>query len=308
MRRGWFRSTPRQVGKVTIPDPKLPKPPALSQSSILLYQEEDDSSLVKFKILQAASVIARCLAEDHERCVFMVLSTILNYGILDQTNHPTLSSLLLSETITPYKLKVGSLTTIQSVYIDEMDPYIPFDKLGKTCVVLSFNAEVYPNVNPFLSSSSAYFDKKTCSKEHIRVAQGVLNMLQRYKEVQDIVCCIGLAALPREDRLTFLRARKVERYLSQPTKMTEKETGLKCRFVTLYQTILTFGCILDGRLDRVAEGRFFMIGCLGIDLLRYPLVRKSVRLTRDIQFYSEHCVQRWNGVFNTFNKDRKLLE
>jgi F-type H+-transporting ATPase subunit beta len=160
----------------------------------------------------------------------------------------------------------GSITSIQAVYVPADDltdpaPATTFAHLDAT-TVLSRNLAakgIYPAVDP-LDSTSTMLQPGIVSEEHYQIAQGVKQTLQRYKELQDIIAILGLDELSEEDRLTVARARKVERFLSQPFFVAEVFTGSPGQYVSLEETIKGFTMILNGELDDLPEQAFYLVG------------------------------------------------
>jgi len=160
----------------------------------------------------------------------------------------------------------GSITSIQAVYVPADDltdpaPATTFSHLDAT-TVLSRNLAakgIYPAVDP-LDSTSTMLQVNIVGSEHYGTAQRVKETLQRYKELQDIIAILGLDELSEEDRLTVARARKVERFLSQPFFVAEIFTGSPGKYVSLAETIKGFNMILDGQLDELPEQSFYLVG------------------------------------------------
>lgn len=160
----------------------------------------------------------------------------------------------------------GSITSIQAVYVPADDltdpaPATTFAHLDSTVVLNRSLSElgIYPAVDP-LDSSSIILDPKIVGAEHYRVAQGVKKMLQKYKDLQDIIAILGMEELSDEDKLTVTRARKIQRFLSQPFHVAETFTGHPGKYVKVADTIRAFGEILDGKHDDKSEGDFYMKG------------------------------------------------
>jgi F-type H+-transporting ATPase subunit beta len=120
---------------------------------------------------------------------------------------------------------------------------------------------IYPAIDP-LDSSSRILDPRIVGKEHYRVARKVQEILQRYKELQDIIAILGMEELNEEDRLAVYRARKIQRFLSQPFHVAATYTGIEGKFVPLKETIEGFQAIVDGEVDDIPEAAFFMVGNL----------------------------------------------
>ncbi len=182
---------------------------------------------------------------------------------------PTLAEEMgvLQERIT--STKVGSITSIQAVYVPADDltdpsPATTFAHLDST-VVLSRDIAakgIYPAVDP-LDSTSRQLDPLIIGHEHYDTARGVQNVLQRYKELKDIIAILGMDELSEEDKQTVNRARKIERFLSQPFHVAEIFTGSPGKYVSLKETIAGFQGILSGEYDHLPEQAFYMVG--GID-------------------------------------------
>merc|ERR1712100_364242 len=162
----------------------------------------------------------------------------------------------------------GSITSIQAVYVPADDltdpaPATTFAHLDAT-TVLSRNLAakgIYPAVDP-LDSTSTMLQPWILGDDHYDTAQGVKQTLQRYKELQDIIAILGLDELSEEDRLTVARARKVERFLSQPFFVAEVFTGSPGKYVALTDAIDGFNQVLDGKLDDLPEQAFYLVGDL----------------------------------------------
>jgi ATP synthase, F1 beta subunit len=170
----------------------------------------------------------------------------------------------LQERIT--STREGSITSIQAVYVPADDltdpaPATTFAHLDGTTVLSRALAAkgIYPAVDP-LESTSTMLQPSIVGQEHYTVARGVQATLQRYKELQDIIAILGLDELSEEDRLTVARARKIERFLSQPFFVAEVFTGAPGKYVKLEDTIKGFKMILDGELDDLPEQAFYMVG------------------------------------------------
>ncbi|MBX2808558.1 MAG: F0F1 ATP synthase subunit beta [Cellvibrionaceae bacterium] len=182
---------------------------------------------------------------------------------------PTLAEEMgvLQERIT--STKTGSITSIQAVYVPADDltdpsPATTFAHLDST-VVLSRDIAakgIYPAVDP-LDSTSRQLDPLVIGSEHYDVARGVQTVLQRYKELKDIIAILGMDELSEEDKQTVARARKIERFLSQPFHVAEVFTGSPGKYVSLKETIRGFKGILEGEYDDLPEQAFYMVG--GID-------------------------------------------
>jgi F-type H+-transporting ATPase subunit beta len=182
---------------------------------------------------------------------------------------PTLAEEMgrLQERIT--STKVGSITSIQAVYVPADDltdpsPATTFLHLDSTVVLSRDIASlgIYPAVDP-LDSTSRQLDPLVVGEEHYNVARGVQQTLQRYKELRDIIAILGMDELAPEDKLAVARARKIQRFLSQPFHVAEVFTGSPGKYVTLKETIKGFKGIVNGDYDHLPEQAFYMVG--GID-------------------------------------------
>ena len=181
---------------------------------------------------------------------------------------PTLATEMgaLQERIT--STKNGSITSVQAVYVPADDltdpaPATTFAHLDATTVLERSIAElgIYPAVDP-LGSTSRILDPRIVGQEHFEVARGVQEILQKYKELQDIIAILGMDELSEEDKLVVSRARKVQRFLSQPFFVATQFTGLDGKYVPIAETIRGFKEILEGRMDDVPEGFFLNAGTI----------------------------------------------
>lgn len=171
---------------------------------------------------------------------------------------------VLQERIT--STKVGSITSIQAVYVPADDltdpsPATTFAHLDATVVLSRQIAElgIYPAVDP-LDSTSRQLDPLVVGQEHYQVARSVQSTLQRYKELRDIIAILGMDELSEEDKLTVSRARKIQRFLSQPFFVAEVFTGAPGKYVSLKDTIAGFKGIVNGEFDEIPEQAFYMVG------------------------------------------------
>ncbi len=179
---------------------------------------------------------------------------------------PTLAAEMgaLQERIT--STKTGSITSFQAVYVPADDltdpsPATTFAHLDATLVLSRQIAElgIYPAVDP-LDSTSRLLDPLVIGPEHYEVARGVQGVLQRFKELRDIIAILGMDELSDEDKLTVARARKIQRFLSQPFDVAEVFTGSPGKYVSLKDTIASFKGILEGQYDEIPEQAFYMVG------------------------------------------------
>ncbi|GGX83437.1 ATP synthase subunit beta [Litchfieldella qijiaojingensis] len=181
---------------------------------------------------------------------------------------PTLAEEMgvLQERIT--STKTGSITSVQAVYVPADDltdpsPATTFSHLDATVVLARSIAElgIYPAIDP-LDSTSRQLDPLVVGQEHYDTARRVQGVLQRYKELKDIIAILGMDELSDEDKLTVARARKIQRFLSQPFFVAEVFTGSPGKYVSLKETIEGFQGILDGKYDELPEQAFYMVGTI----------------------------------------------
>ncbi|HHU76776.1 MAG TPA: F0F1 ATP synthase subunit beta [Firmicutes bacterium] len=181
---------------------------------------------------------------------------------------PTLATEVgkLQERIT--STKKGSITSVQAIYVPADDltdpaPATTFSHLDATTVLSRQIAEqgVYPAVDP-LDSTSRILDPRIIGEEHYQTARSVQETLQRYKELQDIIAILGMDELSEEDKATVYRARKIQRFLSQPFFVAETFTGYEGRYVPVGETIRGFKEIIEGKMDHIPEAAFYMTGTI----------------------------------------------
>ena len=179
---------------------------------------------------------------------------------------PTLGTEMgaLQERIT--STKKGSITSVQAIYVPADDltdpaPATAFSHLDSTTVLDRAISElgIYPAVDP-LASTSRILDPKVVGEEHYGVARAVQKVLQRYRDLQDIIAILGPDELSEDDKITVARARKIQRFLSQPFFVAEAFTGTKGRYVKLEDSIKGFKMIVNGELDELPEQAFYMKG------------------------------------------------
>ncbi|MFQ5449218.1 MAG: F0F1 ATP synthase subunit beta [Nitrospinaceae bacterium] len=181
---------------------------------------------------------------------------------------PTLATEMgnLQERIT--STKKGSITSVQAIYVPADDltdpaPATTFSHLDATTVLNRRISElgIYPAVDP-LDSTSRILDPETLGEDHYQTARGVQKVLQRYKDLQDIIAILGMEELSEEDKLSVARARKIQKFLSQPFFVAETFTGTPGKYVKVSDTIAGFKEILAGNMDEVSEQAFYMVGTL----------------------------------------------
>jgi F-type H+-transporting ATPase subunit beta len=160
----------------------------------------------------------------------------------------------------------GSITSVQAVYVPADDltdpaPATTFAHLDSTVTLSRALSElgIYPAVDP-LDSTSTILDASIVGQEHYDVARGVQKTLQRYRDLQDIIAILGIEELPEEDKVIVSRARKIQRFLSQPFFVAEVFTGSPGQYVSIADTVKGFKKILDGEMDHLPEQAFYMKG------------------------------------------------
>jgi F-type H+-transporting ATPase subunit beta len=173
---------------------------------------------------------------------------------------------MLQERIT--STQSGSITSIQAVYVPADDltdpsPATTFAHLDATTVLSRKIAElgIYPAVDP-LDSSSRILDPHIVGEEHYKTAQQVIEILQQYKDLQDIIAILGMDELSDEDKTTVSRARRIQRFLSQPFFVAEQFTGQPGKYISVEDSVKGFKKILDGELDHLPENAFYMVGTI----------------------------------------------
>ena len=194
---------------------------------------------------------------------------------------PTLAQEMgaLQERIT--STRSGSVTSVQAVYVPADDltdpaPATTFSHLDATTVLSRRIAEqgIYPAVDP-LESSSRILEESVVGAEHYRIARRVQEILQKYSELQDIIAILGLDELSEADRLIVYRARKIQRFLSQPMHVAEKFTGIKGVYVPLKETLRGFKAIVDGEADDLPEAAFFNVGTFDDVIAKAETLKKE---------------------------------
>jgi F-type H+-transporting ATPase subunit beta len=164
--------------------------------------------------------------------------------------------------------KNGSVTSVQAVYVPADDltdpaPATTFAHLDATTVLSRKIVEqgIYPAVDP-LESSSRILEEDVVGKEHYETARKVQEILQKYKELQDIIAILGMEELSEEDKITVFRARKIQRFLSQPFYVAENFTGVQGKYVPVKETVRGFKAIIEGKMDEYPEAAFFNVGTI----------------------------------------------
>ena len=258
----------------------------LSKSKVaLVYGQMNEPPGARMRVALSALSMAEYFRDEQNQDVLLFIDNIFRFSqagsevsaLLGRTPsavgyQPTLASEmgLLQERIT--STKSGSITSFQAVYVPADDltdpaPANTFAHLDSTIVLERSIAElgIYPAVDPLASTSKA-LSPDIVGEEHYAVARGVQKVLQRYKDLQDIISILGMDELSADDKLLVARARKIQRFLSQPFSVAEVFTGTPGVQVSLKDTVQGFKEILDGKHDDVGEGDFYMKG--NIDTIR----------------------------------------
>jgi F-type H+-transporting ATPase subunit beta len=252
----------------------------LSESKIaLVYGQMNEPPGARLRVALSGLAITEFFRDERNQDVLLFIDNIFRFSqagsevsaLLGRTPsavgyQPTLAAEMgdLQERIT--STKKGSITSFQAIYVPADDitdpaPATTFTHLDATIVLERALTElgIYPAVDPLASNSRA-LAPEIVGKEHYEVAQGVQRVLQRYKDLQDIIAILGMDELSPEDRQTVFRARKIQRFLSQPFSVAEVFTGRAGKQVPVAETVRGFKEILDGKHDEVPEGNFYMKG------------------------------------------------
>src|ERR1051325_3474733 len=255
----------------------------LAKSKVaLVYGQMNEPPGARLRVALSGLAITEYFRDEKNQDVLLFIDNVFRFSqagsgvsaLLGRTPsavgyQPTLASEMgdLQERIT--STKKGSITSFQAIYVPADDltdpaPATTFAHLDATIVLERSIAElgIYPAVDPLASVSKA-LEISIVGEEHYRVAREVQRVLQRYKDLQDIIAILGLDELSPEDKQTVYRARKIQRFLSQPFHVAEVFTGSPGKYVSVKETVRGCKMILDGQLDDVAEGDFYMKG--GID-------------------------------------------
>lgn len=247
----------------------------------LVYGQMNEPPGARMRVGLTALTMAEYFRDEENQDVLLFIDNIFRFSqagaevsaLLGRSPsavgyQPTLSQEMgtLQERIT--STKKGSITSFQAVYVPADDvtdpaPASTFAHLDSTIVLERRIAElgIYPAVDPLVSTSKA-LDPSIVGEEHFKVARGVQQVLQRYKDLQDIIAILGLDELSAEDKQLVFRARKIQKYLSQPFHVAEVFTGFPGKYVSVAETIRGFKMILNGELDQVAENDFYMKGSI----------------------------------------------
>ena len=253
----------------------------VAEKTALVFGQMNESPGVRMRVALSGLTMAEYFRDVQHKDVLLFIDNIFRFvqagsevstllGRMPSAvgYQPTLAQEMgeLQERIT--STRHGSVTSVQAVYVPADDltdpaPATTFTHLDATTVLSRKIAEqgIYPAIDP-LESSSRILAEETVGKEHYRVARRVQEILQKYKEIQDIIAILGMEELSEEDKLTVSRARKIQRFLSQPFHVAEKFTGNDGKYVSLQDTVAGFAAIVDGKEDEYPEAAFYYVGNL----------------------------------------------
>jgi F-type H+-transporting ATPase subunit beta len=249
------------------------------EKAALIYGQMNEPPGVRLRVALTGLTVAEYFRDEEGQDVLLFVDNIYRYTLAGMEvsallgrmpsavgYQPTLASEMgeLEERIT--STRKGSITSIQAIYVpadDYTDPGVAttFSHLDATTNLSRQIAElgIYPAVDP-LASTSRILDPHVIGKEHYQVARQVKEILQRYKDLQDIIAILGIDELSEEDKVIVARARKIQRFLSQPFFVAEQFTGRPGRYVTLEQSVAGFKQIVEGKMDEIPEQAFYMAG------------------------------------------------
>jgi F-type H+/Na+-transporting ATPase subunit beta len=251
------------------------------KNTVLVFGQMNESPGVRFRVASTSLAVAEYFRDEEKKDILVFVDNVFRFvlagcevsallgRIPSQAGYqPTLSSELgkLQERIT--STKDGSITSIQAIYVpadDLTDPAIVavFAHLDSSLVLSRQIASlgIYPAVDP-LESSSSILNPRIVGEKHYRVVSGVIKILQKYRELQDIIAILGVEELSDEDKLIVSRARKIQKFLSQPFFTAQPYTGRGGKYVTLQETIDGFEKIVSGEMDSKREEEFYMKGSI----------------------------------------------
>lgn len=251
------------------------------KNTALVYGQMNEPPGARFRVALTGVTVAEYFRDEEETDVLLFIDNIFRFAqagaevsaLLGRMPsevgyQPTLASEMgeLQERIT--STKKGSITSVQAVYVPADDltdpaPATVFSHLDASITLSRAIVEkgIYPAVDP-LQSNSTMLDPNVISREHYRVAQKTLNVLQRYEDLKDIIAIMGMDELSEDDQLTVRRARKVEKFMSQPMFVAENFTGKPGVYVKLEDSVKGFGMIVDGNVDDIPEQAFYMVGTI----------------------------------------------
>jgi F-type H+-transporting ATPase subunit beta len=252
-----------------------------SSKIALVYGQMNEPPGARLRVALAGLALTEYFRDEKNQDVLLFIDNIFRFSqagsevsaLLGRTAsavgyQPTLAAEMgaLQERIT--STKKGSITSFQAVYVPADDltdpaPATTFAHLDATLVLERSIAElgIYPAVDPLASTSRA-LAPEIVGREHYDVARGVQKVLQRFKDLQDIIAILGMDELSEDDKLTVARARKIQRFLSQPFHVAEQFTGTPGAYVELKDTIRGFKEVVDGKHDDIPEQAFYMVGTI----------------------------------------------
>ena len=248
------------------------------KDTVMVYGQMNEPAGVRLRVALTALTMAEYF-RDMGRDVLLFIDNIFRFSMSGSEvsallgrmpsavgYQPTLATEMgeLQERIT--STRTGSITSMQAVYVPADDysdpaPVATFTHLDATIALERSISDkgIYPAVDP-LASTSRILDPNIVGEEHYRTARETQRVLQRYKDLQDIIAILGIDELSEEDKLIVFRARKIERFFSQPMSVAEQFTGQQGRYVKLRETVQGFRGILDGKYDKLPEQAFYMVG------------------------------------------------
>jgi len=251
------------------------------ENTALVYGQMNEPPGARLRVGLSGVTLAEYFRDEEGRDVLLFIDNIFRFAqagsevsaLLGRMPsevgyQPTLATELaeLEERIT--STRRGSITSVQAIFVPADDftdpaPHTTFSHLDAVINLTRELAEkgIYPAVDPLVSTSTM-LDPHIVSEQHYRVAQKVKQVLQRYKDLQDIIAIMGMDELSEEDKLIVQRARKIQRFLSQPFHVAEQFTGTKGRYVKLEETIAGFAALVEGELDHLPEQAFYMVGTI----------------------------------------------
>ncbi len=260
---------------------KVDKEALRSSQATLVFGQMNEPPGARARVALSGLTIAEYFRDEVSRDILLFIDNIFRFtqagsevsALLGRMPsavgyQPTLATEMgqLQERIT--STKNGSITSVQAVYVPADDltdpaPATTFTHLDATTVLSRqiSSLGIYPAVDP-LDSTSRILDPHIIGEEHYRCAQRVKELLQRYKDLQDIIAILGMDELSEEDKETVARARRVQRFLSQPFFVAEQFTGLPGKYVRLEDSIKGFNKVVNGELDHLPEGAFYMVGTI----------------------------------------------
>jgi F-type H+/Na+-transporting ATPase subunit beta len=260
----------------------------------LIYGQMNEPPGARLRVALSALTVAESFRDQEGKDVLLFIDNIFRFtqagsevsALLGRMPsavgyQPTLATEMgaLQERIT--STKRGSITSVQAIYVPADDytdpaPATAFTHLDATTNLSRAIVEkgIYPAVDP-LASTSRIMDAQYLGRDHYDVARGVVSILQRYKDLQDIIAILGVDELSEDDKLIVARARKIERFLSQPFHVAEQFTGLKGKYVPIKETVRSFAEVVDGKYDHLPEDAFYMVGAIE------EAVEKAERLRKE---------------------------